>query len=175
MDSRLTSTLIALVPAGAFFLDRATKAAARGFTVTSGTRMETGIIDTVVHENHGIIANLPVPIPAIIILTAVVIAVIAIVWWRSIRDLHGRPASSPVSDGCESGVSSDKTAAALMRSLALGLILGGALSNLYDRTTAGYVYDWILLFGRSAVNFADAFIVAGGVLFLAAFEGKRGD
>ena len=59
MDSRLKFLVVGLVPGLAFLIDRATKSLARGLLVTSGTDLQTGIIDTVVHENRGIIANIP--------------------------------------------------------------------------------------------------------------------
>lgn len=53
---------------------------------------------------------------------------------------------------------------------ALGLILGGALGNLYDRLTLGYVVDFLLLhyqrFYWPAFNVADSAIFCGVVLLL---------
>jgi len=52
--------------------------------------------------------------------------------------------------------------------VALGLILGGALGNLYDRVTHGYVIDFIEMYIGSyswpAFNVADSAISAGVVL-----------
>lgn len=45
------------------------------------------------------------------------------------------------------------------------VILLGASSNLVDRVLYGATIDYLLFFGRSAVNLADGMIV-GGVLFL---------
>lgn len=42
----------------------------------------------------------------------------------------------------------------------------GAFSNLYDRIAYGHVVDYLIFFGRSAVNLADAMIVAGAVLLV---------
>lgn len=55
--------------------------------------------------------------------------------------------------------------------LGLSLILGGALGNLYDRVTLGYVVDFILVYYNEsqfpAFNIADAAITAGaGILIL---------
>ena len=53
---------------------------------------------------------------------------------------------------------------------ALGLILGGALGNLYDRLTLGYVVDFLFFHYRSfywpAFNVADSAIFCGVVLLL---------
>ena len=45
------------------------------------------------------------------------------------------------------------------------LFIFGALSNLYDRIVLGYTTDYLIFFGRSAVNIADGMIIAGaGIL-----------
>ena len=55
-------------------------------------------------------------------------------------------------------------------SLGLALVLGGALGNLYDRVTLGYVVDFIFLhyqkFYWPAFNIADSAISCGVVLLL---------
>jgi lipoprotein signal peptidase len=43
-------------------------------------------------------------------------------------------------------------------------ILLGAASNLFDRVAHGFVIDYLLLFGDSAINLADILILSG--LFL---------
>ncbi len=60
----------------------------------------------------------------------------------------------------------------------LSLILGGAVGNLYDRVTLGYVVDFLLVYYEQhqfpAFNVADAAITAGaGVLLLDAFLGAK--
>lgn len=42
----------------------------------------------------------------------------------------------------------------------------GAFSNLYDRVAYGHVVDYLIFFGRSAVNLADAMIAAGAALLV---------
>jgi len=53
---------------------------------------------------------------------------------------------------------------------ALALVLGGALGNLYDRATLGYVIDFISLHYQAhyfpAFNLADAAITAGALLLI---------
>ncbi len=55
-------------------------------------------------------------------------------------------------------------------SLALALILGGAVGNLWDRITLGYVIDFIDVYYRSyhwpAFNVADSAITVGAVLLI---------
>ncbi len=141
MSPRLKIVITSLVPVVAFLLDRGTKLIARKMAVTAGTRLQTGILDTIVHENHGIVANVPVPIPVIIAATLIIVAVLIAVWARAMS--RGR----------------------LVEVIALGLIIGGACSNLFDRYLFGFVYDWILIFNRSVVNVADITIVFGAILY----------
>jgi signal peptidase II len=48
---------------------------------------------------------------------------------------------------------------------ALGVLIGGALGNFVDRLLFGYVFDWILLVGRSALNVADLCILLGALVY----------
>lgn len=48
----------------------------------------------------------------------------------------------------------------------LTFVVLGALSNLIDRFAHGATIDYLLFFGRSAVNLADAMIVIGVILFI---------
>jgi signal peptidase II len=62
--------------------------------------------------------------------------------------------------------------------VALGLLLGGSLSNLIDRVRLGHVTDFLDFRFWPAFNLADAFIVAGvavliGALLLADREPRR--
>ncbi|MBR3603868.1 MAG: signal peptidase II [Elusimicrobiaceae bacterium] len=51
----------------------------------------------------------------------------------------------------------------------LVLILGGALGNLYDRITLGFVVDFIDLRVWPVFNAADSFITVGGIMLALAF------
>jgi signal peptidase II len=53
--------------------------------------------------------------------------------------------------------------------VALGLVLGGSVSNLFDRLRLGYVTDFLDLAYWPAFNLADTFIVLGVVLLFASF------
>ena len=63
--------------------------------------------------------------------------------------------------------------------IALALILGGALGNLYDRIAYGHVIDFILVHGQNrwyvpAFNFADSAICVGAVMLaLDMFKSKK--
>ena len=64
-------------------------------------------------------------------------------------------------------------------SLGLALVLGGALGNLYDRVTLGYVVDFLSFHVNDlywpAFNVADSAICVGvGILILDSFKPKKG-
>jgi len=124
-----------------FFLDRATKHYFFALGESRHASVVRGVIDLVHHENYGIVANAPLPMPIILAITLVVIVLVVAGIWRAMkrRDLRA--------------------------TLALAIIFGGALGNLYDRLTHGFVFDWMLLFGRSAINVADIAIVIGAILY----------
>lgn len=132
-----------LATAVVFAIDRVTKILIAGMGALPASPAP-GIIALIHHQNYGIIANLPVPQPFIISLTLIVVVLIVLALIAAVR------------------------ADQAVRILALAVLLGGACGNLYDRLTEGYVFDWILLGGRSVINIADAAIVAGAVLFLLA-------
>src|SRR5207342_3708329 len=52
--------------------------------------------------------------------------------------------------------------------VALGLVIGGSLSNLVDRVRLGYVTDFLDFRYWPAFNLADSFIVAGVAILLGA-------
>lgn len=65
-----------------------------------------------------------------------------------------------------------------LEALALSLILGGALGNLYDRVVLGHVVDFIVLHYQTyewpAFNIADSAICVGAVLLiLDMFKGRK--
>lgn len=59
--------------------------------------------------------------------------------------------------------------------MGLGLVLGGAVGNLIDRVSMGYVVDFFEVRGFSVFNLADACITVGVVLIIiyALFGGGR--
>jgi signal peptidase II len=58
--------------------------------------------------------------------------------------------------------------------VALGLVLGGSMSNLFDRVRYGHVTDFLDFDYWPAFNLADTFIVAGvGLLFLSLVAADR--
>lgn len=130
-----------------FLADRATKLFFFSKSLNPGSSPLEQVVTLVHHENRGAIANLPVPQLAIIVATLAVIAIVMYGIWKSAA--HGRR----------------------HKVIALGILLGGALGNLYDRVLQGYVFDWILLFGQSAINLADIAVVVGAIWY--AWEQRR--
>jgi signal peptidase II len=58
--------------------------------------------------------------------------------------------------------------------VALGLVIGGSMSNLLDRVRLGYVTDFLDLRYWPAFNLADSFIVIGvGILLVALIASER--
>lgn len=101
-----------------------------------------GWIQSVVHQNEGITFNLPLPQFFILLIT-----LIAFVWL--------------VRESKQAWKNEDRFGLCC-----LGLVLGGAVGNAYDRVMFGYVRDWLLLWHRSAVNIADIAILVGVLGYL---------
>jgi signal peptidase II len=132
----------ALTAAVVVLADRLTKHFFFSSDPNSVKRLIPNILDIVHHENHGIVANFPLPLPATIALTILVMAFIAGAAAAAVQTR--RP----------------------IEAIALAEIFGGALGNLIDRLTQGFVFDWLLFFGQSAMNLADLAIIEGMVIFI---------
>ena len=144
MSTRAASLLLGVASAaGIFVLDQLAKA--RWFVTPdapAGFWYLNGWIQSVVHKNYGITFNLPLPTAATLIIT-----VVALCW--VLRELHTSWKRSDV-----------------YSCILLGLIIGGALGNAYDRAVLHYVRDWLLLWHLSAVNLADGSILVGAIGYL---------
>lgn len=101
-----------------------------------------GWIQSINHHNHGITFNLPLPN-----IVTLLITLVALTW--------------VIREGYRAHLRGD-----LRALFFLGLILGGALGNAYDRAAFDYVRDWLLLWFRSAVNLADISILIGALGYL---------
>lgn len=112
--------------------DRALKSAA----LLRGAADEPGVFAFSLFRNEGIAFSIPFPAavfwPAAVAIVAVLLVLFAKAWRA---------------DRAKAGI--------------IALILLGAASNLYDRAAYGAIIDYLLFFGRSAVNIADGMIVAG--------------
>lgn len=133
-----------------FLSDLATKALFFSETY-AGNEILGDAVSFVLHKNTGISFNIPIPQSFILLTTAVVLIGIVYLLLKTKR---------------------------LNRSALIGLalIFGGAVGNALDRLLFEYVRDWLLLFGRSAINLADTGIILGMALFLFSDRGtKRAD
>lgn len=128
-------------------LDRLTKTWFMQRPVTEGPFLVPGILETTKHMNEGLVANLAVPKTIILAVSIAVLVILGIVLYQAVLDREIKHAT------------------------ALSLIIGGAVGNVWDRFVLGYVFDWILLFGRSVINLADIAIGLGILVYL--FSLKR--
>lgn len=140
-DVIVSSALTAVrVTAVVFFIDRVTKSVASQLP-DFGVHPLSSFVTVIQHKNYGVIANIPIPQLVIISATILVLALVT----QALR--------TSIKQGQRNSI------------IALGILLGGAFGNLYDRVMHGFVFDWILLFGRSAINLADAAIVIGALAY----------
>lgn len=101
-----------------------------------------GLIRFTDHQNFGISFDIPVPLW---IMAAIALAAIL---WATYELLRLRfPRST-------------------FHSVFLAIFIGGVLGNLFDRVALGFVRDWLLLWGHSAVNLADGAILLGLIGYL---------
>lgn len=107
-------------------------------TEPPGASLGNWFLSLTVHANYGATFNAAVPLPIIIALSSLFLA-----WgaWALFRLPDWYKQRIPL---CFAG-----------------LLVGGAIGNLYDRLTLGYVRDWIMLFRASILNLADLFIIVG--------------
>jgi len=97
-------------------------------------------------ENTGIAFSLPVPVVVSIILTSILIAGFTYFVFRQF-DLRKN-----------------------LSIVVAGLILGGAVGNLYDRIVYGYVRDFISIWKWPSFNIADSAIFCGALALLIFFD-----
>ncbi len=117
--------------------------------VGSGFSLFYGVVRLIRYKNFGITASLPLPEPVTIAFSLIACGLLVFGIVIYARKAH------------------------LSSTLALMILLAGALGNLIDRIFLGYVRDWLLLFGRSAVNLADGAILIGGLWFLLTISRKK--
>jgi signal peptidase II len=134
--------IAAAIAAVVFIVDQLSKRIAFSSEWMSNATVVPSLFGFLHHENHGIVANIPIPVPIIIVITLLILGLIVYAIYTAIMKQR------------------------LLRMIALTLIFGGAIGNLYDRLTLGFVRDWILLFDRSVINVADISIFVGILLIL---------
>lgn len=120
-----------------FCVDRVLKATALA-GVSFGAR---GAVEFTLFLNTGIAFSIQVPVAFFWVAAPVALTFLG---WSFMRAARTSPRSAAI----------------------IFCIIAGAISNLMDRITHGATVDYILFFGMSAVNLADAMIV-GGLIMLA--------
>lgn len=129
--------VLAVIGIGLVAIDRLTKIMFMNDPALGGSFGIPGIISITQHKNYGVVANIPIPISIIVVITLVALVAIAIALFHAVRRNIW-----PLAFGYTA-------------------LAAGAVGNLWDRLTQGFVFDWLLLFGRSVVNGADAFVAIG--------------
>lgn len=94
-----------------------------------------------IHKNWGIAFDIPFRMPLIIIVSVLIGAALLFV---AKKNFEKKP----------------------MVAFSALMIVLGATGNLYDRLAYGFTVDYLILFGRSAINISDIVIVAGVILLL---------
>lgn len=131
-----------LVPVGAIvILDEWLKFSALQRLPEEGSLVDPGILEFAIHKNWGVAFDIPFRLE-FLILVSIVIGL------GLLRIAYKNRLAHP-----------DIT-------LATGIIILGALGNLYDRIVYGFTVDYIILFARSAINLSDVVIVLGVVALL---------
>ena len=131
---------------GLFLLDRVLKRVA-----LSGHEKEfiPGILEFDLFRNSGIAFSLPFSGPLVWILSVGILAAVSLMAAKEFRARRYDAAG------------------------AFGLFVFGACSNLFDRVVYGFTVDYLIFFGRSAVNVADGMIVAGAIWLLLRPKDKK--
>lgn len=121
---------------GSFLLDRILKRLS-----LDGTEIvfAPGVLEFDLFRNPGIAFSLPFSGPLVWVLSVGILAAVSLMAAKEFR------------------------ARRYALSGAFGLFIFGACSNLFDRVVYGFTVDYLIFFGRSAVNLADGMIVAGAL------------
>lgn len=108
-----------------------------------GSLIDPGLLSFAIHKNWGIAFDMPFRIELVILISILIGIGLIKIAHKHWHDCPGITFSSLI-------------------------IMIGALGNLYDRVSYGFTVDYILLFGRSAINLSDLVIISGVICLLAA-------
>ncbi len=100
-----------------------------------------GIVALAIHKNWGIAFDIPFKMHLIISVSAVIGLALL---WVARKNFKEKPVVA----------------------FSAVMIVIGAIGNTYDRVAYGFTVDYLILFGRSAINVSDIVIVAGVVTLL---------
>ncbi len=134
-----------LVSAAVVALDEFAKNVALRTLPPDSALVNPGLLSLAVHKNYGVAFDIPFRLPIVVGLTLIILAFLFRMAYR-----HWK--TSP-----------QVTAAAT-------IVILGAAGNLFDRLVYGFTVDYLILFGRSAINLSDTLIVIG--VFTILLSGK---
>lgn len=105
-------------------------------------------IDLALHKNPGIAFDIPIPLWIVVSITIAVTFFLVKLAKKNYKKNHGVWASAII-------------------------IVIGAFGNMFDRIINGFTTDYLILFGRSAINLSDILIIFGTLLLLYYNENKN--
>ncbi|MHB8508412.1 MAG: signal peptidase II [Candidatus Dormibacteria bacterium] len=132
--------VLVLVALAVFIFDRLTKVAVQNMPARDGYSLFGGAISIIHAQNTGAAFSMGLGMGKLFLFFAVAASIGIVYAYRKL------PASE------------------LLMRVALGMILGGALGNAYDRVTVGSVTDWLDLHWWPVFNLADSCIFVGACL-----------
>lgn len=114
-----------------------------------GSLVDPGVLAFAIHKNYGVAFNIPFKLEFVIVVSIALGVFLLREAWQN------RTQSPWIAFSC------------------LVIVLG-ALGNLYDRVVYSFTVDYLILFGRSAINLSDIVIVSGvGLLLYSGRNVKR--
>lgn len=147
MKSRFYIYFVLLPSAFIVFLDEWAKFHALKTFPEESLLVSPKFIEFAIHKNYGLAFDIPFRLEFVIIISIILgLFLLRVV----LKNIQQRPRIA----------------------FSIILILLGAFGNFYDRIVYGFTVDYIILFGKSAVNFSDLIIILG-VLSLLLFSRKK--
>ncbi|MBU1126363.1 MAG: signal peptidase II [Patescibacteria group bacterium] len=98
-------------------------------------------IDFVLHKNPGIAFDIPIPLSIVVTFSILVSIVLIRFTWKNWQNNPNYSAAA-------------------------SMIVIGSLGNMFDRIINNFTTDYIILFGRSAINLSDILILTGAILLI---------
>jgi signal peptidase II len=135
-----------IIAVSAFILDRFLKHVALSDARAGG---DNGLLRFALFRNDGIAFSLPFSGPVVWLLSLGILAFIGRLAYKDFRTKHYKRAEAYL------------------------FFVFGACSNLFDRIIYGFTVDYLIFFRLSAVNIADAMIVAGAAWLVLKAPGKK--
>jgi signal peptidase II len=150
MTARVAKLVLILLVLGVTGCDQASKRWAEDDLPGHPRTLVAGRLDLAYAQNHGtafsVVEN--VPVPAVLVAGLAMVGALGVALWRRRHEV------SPLTAG-------------------YALVIAGALGNLIDRVTHGYVVDFVHLHGWPVFNVADCAIAVGAVLLFLGSARRR--